>query len=213
MSSTAANPRRRANRFGLVELLLAVALLSGWRLWPTIRVWWCNPWPEVLTLEEFITHGSRGEWIVLKDCYVDSTYSVQEPQNRWLETYYPIRSGPNDQRRVKVFVKPGCFSLGEKQAWLAREGEGPADVVSRVVASRDSELQEVSGVLAVGWQFPSGTRDLIRSEREHGAPDAVLLLHGSHPVSRIQGLAALALPLGSAGLAFFLIARKRRRSD
>ncbi|HEY2587286.1 MAG TPA: hypothetical protein VGI81_16185 [Tepidisphaeraceae bacterium] len=211
MGSSAGNSRRLGKRFSLAEALLAVALLSGWALWPAIRTGWGNPWPQVLTLEEFRAHGSIGEWVTLKDCYVDVNGSVEDLPGGGRETYFPIRSGPNDDRPVKVFVKPSCWSAGADQVWLAREGEGPGDVAGRAAAGHGSELQEVSGLVAVGWKFSGGTRDLIRSERSHGAPDAILLLHNQRPPNRVEGLAALAVPLGSAGLSLFLFFRRRRK--
>src|SRR5579872_123706 len=193
--------------------LIAVALLGGWLLWPTFWIWWHNSSPEVLTLEDFIAHGSDREWIVLKDCYIDTAHSVQNSTGIGspYECYYPLRGGPDDTRPFKIFVKPTHWTTSSDGQLILIPPNGDPSVNAGNITT--PVMQEVSGVLAVGFDFNYSLRNLLRSERAGGASDAMLLLQNDRPPAAAKGLAAATIPLGSGGLGTFLFLRRNRRQE
>ena len=196
----------------LVQFLIVAALVTGWLFWPPAWLWLHNSAPEVLTLEEFITHGSSREWLTLKDCYVDASGRVDTVATKRGQivggsySYYPLRTAPSDTRPNKVFVRPSSWSEGAGQAWLGQPNEAPVDISMHAINAKDTDRQQVSGMLASGWNYRR-EKDILRS---HGAPDAALLLHNDHPPGAVAGLAAMGVPPLLAVLALVFHKRGKR---
>jgi hypothetical protein len=57
--------------------MVAGGLLGLFLLWPYFWVWFNNPEPAVMTLEQFLANGSKREWLVLQGSHVDATAAVR----------------------------------------------------------------------------------------------------------------------------------------
>jgi hypothetical protein len=203
----------------LAALLIGLSLLSLWFTWPTFWTWAHNPGPEVLTLEDFIAHGSRGEWLMLTEVYggADQEVSTMVTQEGHAaqpgQKYYGLTTGPEDRRPVKVFLRPAVLGYSgaayrKGQMIFKRNNESDADFGKRADAVDGPIRQVVSGVLASSLDYGNDLRDLLQ---HRGAPDAVLLLLNERPADPAVALSALLIPLGVFATGVVIAIRSERR--
>ena len=207
--------KRKPSGSRLPGFLFGVSLVSALLLWPAIWLSLHNPEQTVMTMEEYMTKGSSKEWLLLKDCCVpdNPVGSVMVKDGAQIAGsqvyYYPLKTAGDDTRPIKIFVKPKSWSHSEQanQMMLGKEGESPVDLSQRATDATPTVLQDVSGVIATGFQY-SDVKKILRASKG-ASPDAVLLLHNNRPLGIPAGLGLLCIPPGF--LALGLLAAKHQK--
>jgi hypothetical protein len=191
---------------------LIAVLPMGSHLWTWAH---CGNAPVQMSLEDYINKGADSDWVTLTDAYVDSTNSVD---TEWVKNgqrtgvkglaYYPLRTGPEDKRPVKVFLDATNFLVTTPQILLV-EGHGPPKDFDKGYGLNDR--QTVHG-MRLGWfDFPSDLNHVLHSCKLGTTKEIILLKQGGQPISTTEAeemIAFLAAVPILFGLTF--IGRRKR---
>ena len=188
---------KKKSTFGLVAInivrvvLLIVGalglLICASPLWTWIH---CNSTPTEMTFEDYINKGADNDWVVLTGVYVDGENKIEtqllrngQSTGAYAGTYFPLRTGPNDKRPVKVFLEPTNWGQTFPQPLLMYESGPPSDKGFRL-----DDRQVLRGLRQRGIYFSSDLEKVLRTCKLGTTDDIILIKQREEPIS--AGLAA-----------------------
>jgi hypothetical protein len=217
-------PVKRKSRFlskllrGVRVILLAFAVLSSVGF--ASRIWsWAHSKnaPQEMAFEDYLRDGSDNDWLVLTGVYVDGDNRVEtelveqgHSSGTYAGTYYPLRTGPDDRRPVKVFLKPrNVLISGGGQVTLLEVGDPRAGATARAIGR--NERQTVHALRQRGIDFSHDLEKALHACRLVTADEVVLVEQGGRPISTGEAAGMIAVLAGTLTL-FGLTFLRRRES-
>ncbi|HZS44932.1 MAG TPA: hypothetical protein VFC63_07490 [Blastocatellia bacterium] len=183
---------------GLLAIVFLIAVLPlGSHLWTWMH---CGNAPAQMTLEDYLKNGSDNDWVVLTGVYVDGHNSIE---TQWVErgqstgqkgtTYFPLLTGPNDTRPVKVFLDPTNYVVTEPQPLLL---EGPGFPGNPDKGHGYDDRQTVRGLRLRWFDVSSDLEKVLKSCKLGTTDQIVVIRQGRQPVSSSEAYVMIAVLSG-----------------
>lgn len=201
--------------------LVVLALAVGWLSWPALARWNFGAAPAEMTFDAFLAGGARAPSVLLHDVYVDGRNEVKTEMVKsngqsmgYAGSYFPLRSGADDPRPVKVFLKWQQYTEREGVAVLALPGESSEQFVGRANKMRAGGLQDVAVSRLYGHEVGDDLAKALHSCSLRTEADLVMVEQNLAPMTTLQALGLLAVPpglLALAALPWWLERRKKAK--
>ena len=191
-------------------VFVGLALIGGWIAWPFAWQSFRNGTPLDIGLDDYLAQGSDREWLQLHRVYIDGTHrvgTVMTQNGREVGgsyTYFPLRTGPDDARPVRLFLRANHFAdLGSTIQLIGSDDASPP-----TAASPEPLLQDVPGTLSVGLDAGADVRAALRRGALPAVEEVRVLVQGATPVSLAAAVALAVAPIALLALGVLGIRRK-----
>lgn len=205
----------------LRSFLFVGFLSSAYFVWPLLSRWaWGAPMQD-LNFSDYIKKGATAPWVHLHDVYIDCSNRVKTKMVKSGETdgtpgttYFPLRSGPDDQLPVRAFVKlvkpywvdpdgVALLSASPPEDRQRRPGESFDDAEKRRHALLTRSLQDLYVGRLRGYEFSGDVESILGGGKLPKESKLVLLEQDLNPPATSYAILLFALP--SACLAALIL--------